>query len=239
VTSVRERYPGVIESEHIRSFFFIMRIVFSLILTLLFGYTSLIPFATASAPSADILAVILKGQGVTDKSALDCTKVTAGDAENYGEAFFTEMIDTNSSQYQAILKNFPVEKRNEIFRGMGLQNLGCIGGGSVAGKAPTIVAEEGIVSKAQAPLPPRTAPLQNGGMGFFASWTMLVWMFSALGFAVFMVWITSSKFRFQFRKMAEGEFDMNDKAMSILKERFARGEITKEQFDKMRRDILN
>jgi uncharacterized membrane protein len=126
---------------------------------------------------------------------------------------------------------------------MGLQLLGCIG--TVATGTMPIVPSEADMMQASGGVTlsqnsgTRVPFLSAGNMGFVATWTTLVWMFSALGFAVFMIWITSSKFRFHFRKMAEGDFDMNDKAMNILKERFARGEVTKEQFDKMRRDILN
>jgi len=217
-----------------------MRTFSFFIVALLFGYTSIIPLALAIEPSTEVLSGILKSQGVSDVSALNCSTIDNTTAERYGEAYFTEMIDVSSPEYQAILKDFPAEKRAEIFRGMGLQNLGCVTGSAVPAMAQDTSTENertAPVARLVTPSQPRAFNLSS--MGFVATWTTLVWMFSALGFAVFMVWITSSKFRFQFRKMAEGEFDMNDKAMTILKERFARGEVTKEQFDKMRRDILN
>jgi len=203
----------------------------------------LLPLSAFAITAEEILASILERQGVSVVSAIDCTKVDDADAESYGQAFFTEQIDTSGKEYQAIQEGFPPQVLKEIYRGMGLHNLGCIGADGMAINAPMAISEgvsasggkNGLVS-AEKMNTHRLA--SHKYIGIIATWTTIVWMFSVLGFAVFMIWVTSSKFRFQFRKMAEGEFDQDDKALSILKERFARGEITKGEFETTRKEIL-
>jgi uncharacterized membrane protein len=165
---------------------------------------------------------------------IDCQALSERDFERLGEASITESMGEGGV---AFLASLPPEKRLAVLRAVALEDLGC--DAPVLETAPAPVSLPAVPVMAAAAETNPFKAIRGENVGFVATWTTIVWMFSALGFAVFMIWITSSKFRFQFRKMAEGEFEVNDKAMIILKERFARGEVTKEQFDKMRRDILN
>jgi uncharacterized membrane protein len=199
-----------------------------------------LPGAFALAATDDttelILSEIFSAQGVHEKSAINCAALPQGMHERYGEAYLRESLAEVPGGFETFSSRLSPEKRETVFREIGSQDLGCIAAPDALKNSFTDVAP---VSLSTLKGEDARMPLRGGNMGFIATWTTIVWMFSALGFAVFMIWVTSSKFRFQFRKMAEGELDTNDRAMTILKERFARGEVTKEQFDKMRRDILN
>jgi putative membrane protein len=68
----------------------------------------------------------------------------------------------------------------------------------------------------------------NGGWGLFGMAHMLVWwIFAVLGIAVL------AKLAFSGRHSESYE----DRALSILRERYARGEIDKEEFDARKREL--
>ncbi|MCX7624477.1 MAG: SHOCT domain-containing protein [Thermomicrobium sp.] len=61
---------------------------------------------------------------------------------------------------------------------------------------------------------------------------MLFWLLILVGIVLLVVWIV--------RQLAhrEGPTGGTSRALEILQERYARGEITREQYEQMRRDIL-
>jgi putative membrane protein len=67
-----------------------------------------------------------------------------------------------------------------------------------------------------------------GGAGHFGL-GLLLWWALLIGFVVFVVWLLR-------RGSFAGRAD-ESRALSILKERYARGEIDKAEFDARRRDI--
>ena len=76
--------------------------------------------------------------------------------------------------------------------------------------------------------------MEYGGMGWFGMiFMMLFWGLIIVGLVLLIKWLiqtTSAKTR----SMEEGA----SKAMNILKERFAQGEITRDEFESMKKDLL-
>lgn len=76
-----------------------------------------------------------------------------------------------------------------------------------------------------------------GAFGFSPIWgivTMLVWILIVGG----VVWLVISLLQ-QGRPAGTGPTTTGDSALNILRERYARGEITREQFEQMRQDLEN
>lgn len=68
----------------------------------------------------------------------------------------------------------------------------------------------------------------GGGMMGFGFLTMLLfWVFLIVGLFLLAKWL-----------LGQGGIGREDSALDILKKRYARGEITKEQFEEFKRDIL-
>lgn len=71
-----------------------------------------------------------------------------------------------------------------------------------------------------------------GGWGLFSMAHMLVWwIFAILGIALLV------KLVFGDRRNGDQRKSDEDRALSILRERFARGEIDKEEFDARKREL--
>lgn len=69
----------------------------------------------------------------------------------------------------------------------------------------------------------------GGGWGFFGIVHMVLWWFLlVLGIVVLAKWLLGS---------SGGRGVAEDRALSLLRERYARGEIDKEEFDKRKRDL--
>ena len=76
----------------------------------------------------------------------------------------------------------------------------------------------------------------SDGFGGYSPWwgvvTMAFWVLVIVGEVLLIVWMV--------RQLQGGSMPRaggDDRALSILRERFARGEITQEQFDEMRRTL--
>ena len=74
----------------------------------------------------------------------------------------------------------------------------------------------------------------NWGMGWFGMiFMMIFWILIIVGGIFLIKWLiqtTSSKGR--------SNFEESSRAMSILKERYAKGEITREEFEAIKKDLL-
>jgi putative membrane protein len=70
-----------------------------------------------------------------------------------------------------------------------------------------------------------------GGMGFWWLLNAFFIIFVIVGIALLVVWIVK-------QWGAEGHTARGESAMDVLKKRYARGEITKDEFDSMKKDIL-
>lgn len=71
------------------------------------------------------------------------------------------------------------------------------------------------------------------GMGFGGLWMILVWLLIIGGG----VWLLAALFpRHQANKL-ESEKQSDESALAILRQRYARGEITRKEFETIRRDL--
>ncbi len=67
-----------------------------------------------------------------------------------------------------------------------------------------------------------------GGMGFFS---IFFWILAIVGIILLVVWLS--------RKIPERQNNMiEESAMNILKKRYALGEISKEEYEEMKKEIL-
>ena len=70
----------------------------------------------------------------------------------------------------------------------------------------------------------------GAGWGFFGVLQMLLWwVLIILGIVVLVKWLLGGTPR--------GEAKPGDRALEVLRERYARGEIDKDEFDKRKRDL--
>jgi putative membrane protein len=72
------------------------------------------------------------------------------------------------------------------------------------------------------------------GMGYFGMFFMLAfWILVIVGLVFLVKWL------FHASKGERGVFSTGTRALDILKERYAKGEISKEEFDRIRRDLIS
>ena len=71
----------------------------------------------------------------------------------------------------------------------------------------------------------------SGWMGFGGIWMLLFWVLVILGIIVLIrrIWV----------RPGESGADFQPTALEILKGRYARGEIDREEYEQMRRDLSN
>jgi putative membrane protein len=70
----------------------------------------------------------------------------------------------------------------------------------------------------------------DGGMGIWMLFNMVFWILVIIGIVLLVVWIA--------RMAGKGERSkVEESALDILKKRYARGEITKEEYEERKRDI--
>ena len=212
-----------------------MRILISVLIALLFA-----PMTTFAMESPDqVLQNIRSTQSLGSGTQIDCKKITDEQAVRYGKAVYAAQIDPD--KVEAFMKEMSQVEGNpfdSIYANMGLATLKCV-------ELPATDIPQNYMSAQSAMYTQQPTNTQGGGgmmrgYGFVSAYVVLLWVFSVLGFAVFMTWISSHVFHRQFRKLVEGGHpDHESKALDILKERYARGDITKEQFDKVRKDLLS
>jgi putative membrane protein len=66
------------------------------------------------------------------------------------------------------------------------------------------------------------------GMGFGAIFMILFWALIVFGIVALVKWLLSSP----------GSVDSGKRPLDILQERYARGEISRDQYERMRQDLL-
>ncbi len=72
-----------------------------------------------------------------------------------------------------------------------------------------------------------------GGFGIFgAILSLLFFLLIVVGIIIFIYWIIK-----QFTPGITSQIPSTNRALEILKERYAKGEITKEEFEEMRKEI--
>ena len=69
----------------------------------------------------------------------------------------------------------------------------------------------------------------GGGMGWML-FGLILWIFLLAGIVLFIVWLV--------QRVTGGERRAEDSALEILKKRYAKGEISKAEYEEKKRDIL-
>lgn len=73
--------------------------------------------------------------------------------------------------------------------------------------------------------------MMNGGRGIWMLFGMIFWIVLIAGIVLLVIWVV--------QRAAKGETSrIEESAMDILKKRYSRGEISKEEFEEKKRDIL-
>jgi putative membrane protein len=75
-----------------------------------------------------------------------------------------------------------------------------------------------------------------GGIGFGFGWIFMIIFWIAITFAIIAL-IRGFSGHGCWHNLGEHHKEEGNKALDILKERYAKGEITKEDFDKMKKDL--
>jgi len=71
--------------------------------------------------------------------------------------------------------------------------------------------------------------MMGGGMGGWMVFNMIFWLLLVVGLVFLAAWMI--------RKYATGGGRSEETALDILKKRYARGEITREEYEEKKRDI--
>ena len=73
--------------------------------------------------------------------------------------------------------------------------------------------------------------MMSGGMGFWSLFGMIFWIVLIAGIILLAIWVIQ-------RAAGGGTSKTGESALEILKKRYASGEISKEEFEEKKRDIL-
>ncbi|MBI5745793.1 MAG: SHOCT domain-containing protein [Nitrospirae bacterium] len=68
------------------------------------------------------------------------------------------------------------------------------------------------------------------GMGIWMFLGLIFWIFLIVGIIFLLIWAV--------QRVSGGRIEKEDSALEILKKRYARGEISKEEYEEKRRDLL-
>ncbi len=72
--------------------------------------------------------------------------------------------------------------------------------------------------------------MMGQGMGIWMLLGLIFWIFLIVGIIFLLIWAV--------QKVSGGRIEKEDSALEILKKRYARGEISKEEYEEKRRDLL-
>ena len=73
--------------------------------------------------------------------------------------------------------------------------------------------------------------MMGGGMGIWMFLGMVFWILLIVGIVLLVVWVVQ-------KAMGGGAGRLEESALEILKKRYARGEISKEEYEEKKRDLL-
>ncbi len=72
--------------------------------------------------------------------------------------------------------------------------------------------------------------IMGSGMGIWMLMSIIFWILLIAGIILLVVWVV--------QKAAGGESRSEESALEILKKRYARGKVSKEEFEEKKRDLL-
>jgi len=176
----------------------------------------------------DVLSEIRQSQGIDKNQPIDCRKVTDKQFEELGDAFMGVMPpDTQEHEFMdRMMGGEGSSTLSYIHRMMGARYLGCYRVDMMGGMMGY----------------PSAFPAWKGGRGMMGNYGygqmmdfgyggIIMWAVFVI-LIVVIVYIIAQSAKSKTSKSTEGE-----KPLEILKKRYARGEITKDEFDKIRKDL--
>lgn len=207
-----------------------------------------------------VLAEIIQTQNVSSLREIDCESVTDNEFENLGEVVMG-VLHPDSKQHK-LMDQMMGGEGSESLRAMhinmgqnyldcgsggfgmmscastmggGMMNsMGIMGGGRMMGdffpKVGTLLNQTRQIAGDEEVSSMMGFPFMGVGLGMGFGWIFMIlfWILVIAG----IVWLT----RFQSGKNTGQNF-LENNALGILKERYAKGEITSKEFEKMRKDI--
>lgn len=215
-------------------------IVFIFALGLSFFYPSLAQEETALSVE-DVLTKLKEEQGVKKISAIDCKKLTDGQFEELGEAAMNVM-HPNEREHELMDQMMGGEGSESLTAMhilMGENYLGCNSGAAGYGG---MMGSGGMMSMmgpgnwSNYPWQNNNNMMNNNMMGNFGSWSLFGWIFMLLFWILLILAIVAI---IKWLANQAGGEPKGKSALDILKERYARGEISKEEFEQKSREIKN
>ena len=226
------------------------RLVLSLLLILM-----IVPFGRATMVRANdstrvdydgniqnVLAQIRKSQGAVGNADLECKKVTDSQFEALGEAVmaFVYPGPDERSMAERMAGGRGSQSLKLVYRQMGAHYLGCFGGPRRFALTPGAPwndvwsdPPEGFLGTGAAaysagrgqPYYGRGGSMSHFWFGGFFMWIVII---LAIGLVIYLI-VAAGKPR--------GGPPAGETPLDILKKRYARGEISREEFDRMKKDL--
>lgn len=212
----------------------------SLILTIILAAVFAVSpyFSLAQSPSSsaavsvdDVLSEIRQSQNVSQNSDIKCDKMTNDQFEKLGDAV-EDVMHPNEAQQDLMEQMMGGEGSNSLKAMhilMGQRYLGCGGYG-------------GMRDRFFGPGYNYGMPMMNwddgygyGMMGNYGTWGWLGWIFMVLFWILVVVALISFV---RWLATRDREEHRGRSALDILKERYAKGEINKEEFEAKKKDLV-
>jgi putative membrane protein len=202
-------------------------ILFAIFVTLIFA-----TYAFADSKDVktinEIVQAVMQEQGVKNADQINCSKVTNSQFEELGEAVMGVMHpDPNEHEIMdRMMGGEGSATLGAMHRMMGARYLGCYSGGVMGRMMP------GMMGYFENELGPRFRGMPWGmmhrgyGTGYFGG--MFMWIIT-LVLVILVIYLVS--------KSVATTKETGETALDILKKRYARGEISKEEFEEKKRDL--
>ena len=170
-----------------------------------------------------VLQEIRESQGIGEKDRIDCNRVTDQQFEELGEALMS-MIHPDPEEHEMLDRMMGGEGSpmlSTMHRMMAARYLGCYYGGMM----------EGMMGRSMMKGPPYSRWGGHGGMMGFGYGGLLMWatLLILIGVVVYFV--------IQSAKTKDRGVAPKESPLEILKKRYAKGEMTKDEFEAMKRDL--
>jgi uncharacterized membrane protein len=178
----------------------------------------------------DILREIMRSQNVNEMSEIDCQKITDGQFEELGEAVMSIMHpdERQHDLMDQMMGGEGSESLKAMHITMGERYLGCGIGSMGTMSMMQMMGESGNSAMGNM--------MNWSNWGFGAGWPWLGWVLMILfwiliivGIVVLIRWLINQ---------IRGE-TTSKSPLDILKERYAKGEIDKKEFEEKKRDLIN
>lgn len=190
----------------------------------------------------EVMQDIMETQAVSEQEQIDCEKIAEDEWEKIGDAVMGEMIGDNEQHemMDAMMGGEGSESLRAMHVRMGQQYLGCGDGMGMSGMAPfrsgSMEGRGGMMNMT----PLRSSGFAgqvsgmmgnmfglNSAMGLGTGGMLAFWVLVIIVIGLFIAWFN--------RK--QNTVSSSKTALDILKERYARGEIDKKEFETKKRDL--